>query len=205
MFITDDFYNKPWGVKHWLDFAVPKVEEHIAVAVIDPDMVFVRPLITKMRGEINNLYHKHILDIDVLEKVVVGKPVAQMYGLGAPWTFDTHKKFNRTKICGLGSPCLLPDHVFGEAHYAVGPPYIIIKSDMDKLTKTWTEFVPRVYEGYPYLLAEMYAYSMAAAHEKLPHFQFEHFMVSNTDAGGEGWPLIDKLDDVRIRISMYMM
>ena len=29
----------------------------------------------------------------------------------------------------------------------------------------------RVYEGYPYLLAEMYAYSMAAAHERLPHLQ----------------------------------
>jgi hypothetical protein len=52
-----------------------------------------------------------------------------------------------------------------------------------------------VYEGYPHLLAEMYAYSMAAAHEKLPHAQFEHFMVSNTEAGGEGWPWIDKLPD----------
>ena len=39
----------------------------------------------------------------------------------------------------------------------------------------------RVYEHYPYLLAEMYAYSMAAAHENLPHLQLENWMVSNTD------------------------
>lgn len=54
----------------------------------------------------------------------------------------------------------------------------------------------RVYEKYPYLLAEMYAYSMAAAHEKLPHLQVESFMVSNIDAGGEGWPHVDALEHV---------
>ena len=54
----------------------------------------------------------------------------------------------------------------------------------------------RVYEGYPYLLAEMYAYSMAAAHEELPHLQLENYMVSNVDAGGEGWPHIDRLQSV---------
>ena len=48
---------------------------------------------------------------------------------------------------------------------------------------------------YPFLLAEMYAYSMGAAHEKLPHFQMEQHMVSNNEAGGEGWPFIDALDD----------
>lgn len=36
----------------------------------------------------------------------------------------------------------------------------------------------RVYERYPNLLAEMYAYSMAAAHENLPHFQLLNYMVS---------------------------
>lgn len=55
-----------------------------------------------------------------------------------------------------------------------------------------------MYEGYPYLLAEMYAYSMASAHEKLPHFQMEHYMISNTDAGGEGWPWIDALSDEEV-------
>jgi hypothetical protein len=46
-----------------------------------------------------------------------------------------------------------------------------------------------VYEDYPYLLAEMYAYSMAAAHEQLPHLQVDNYMVSSSDAGGEAWPI----------------
>ena len=42
-----------------------------------------------------------------------------------------------------------------------------------------------------------YAYSMAAAHENLPHLQVFHHMISNIDAGNsEGWPLISALDDV---------
>jgi hypothetical protein len=44
----------------------------------------------------------------------------------------------------------------------------------------------------------MYAYSMAAAHEELPHVQVEHFMVSNVDSGGEGWPWVDQLSEVCI-------
>lgn len=53
----------------------------------------------------------------------------------------------------------------------------------------------RVYKRNPDLLAEMYAYSMAAAHEDLPHATMEHFMVSNTQMHGEGWKFIDALQD----------
>ena len=41
----------------------------------------------------------------------------------------------------------------------------------------------------------MYAYSMAAAHENLPHLRMDHFMISNTDSPGEGWEWIDALED----------
>ena len=42
----------------------------------------------------------------------------------------------------------------------------------------------------------MYAYSMAAAHENLPHLQGEHYMISNTDVHpGEGWQWIDDLEN----------
>lgn len=45
----------------------------------------------------------------------------------------------------------------------------------------------------------MYAYSMAAAHEKLPHLQVNHYMVSNLDSGyTEGWKWIDDLPQVCI-------
>jgi hypothetical protein len=54
-------------------------------------------------------------------------------------------------------------------------------------------FAYRVYSNYPELLAEMYAYSMAAAHEQLPHFTMYHYMVSNTFADDEGWAWVDSM------------
>ena len=106
----DDFYNKPWGLKHWLQYADPKVPDGTAVALLDPDMIFVRPLTKQMRGQPNNVYNKHLYktEADILDKVSLGHPVAQLYGLGAPWTNDNHKKFNRTYICGADSPCRDP-------------------------------------------------------------------------------------------------
>ena len=171
---------------------------HVAVAVIDPDMIFVRPLTTEIRGLANKLHNKKVKNKDLMERISLGRPVAQMYGLGCPWCNDTHIRFNRLRICGEGSPCLIPDIMYGQEHYSVGPPYIVIKEDMIRLTDTWTRLVPRVFAEYPYLLAEMYAYSMAAAHEKLPHFQLENYMVSNAESGGEGWSFIEKFDDVCI-------
>ena len=103
--ITDDFYNKPWGVKHWLANAEPQIPDGVTVALIDPDMIFLRPLIKKIRGTQNLLYDKHTSPGPIIDEIALGKPVAQMYGLGAPWTNDYHKKFNRTKICGVVSPC----------------------------------------------------------------------------------------------------
>ena len=195
-FIADDFYNKPWGVKHWLANANPKIQDGVAVALIDPDMILIRPIVKEIRGMQNNLYNKKTSRGLLQEVVALGAPVAQIYGLGAPWTNDTHLKFDRTRVCGEGSPCLKVEKEFGEDHFAVGPPYILIKEDMVRLVERWTQFVPRVFEKYPYLLAEMYAYSMAAAHEELPHFQMYNYMVSDVEAGAEGWSFIDALDDV---------
>ena len=192
-----DFYNKPWGLKHWLEHAQPPVPADVIVALIDPDMVFMRPLTTAIRGVANNIFDKSLPPSEIIDHVTKGRPVAQLYGLGAPWTNDHHLKFNRTRICGAGSRCLVPDMPFGDKHYSVGPPYVVHRHDLQRIANTWTTFVPRVYEGYPYLLAEMYAYSMAAAHEDLPHLQVEHYMVSNTEvAPGEGWPWVDSLQDV---------
>ena len=54
----------------------------------------------------------------------------------------------------------------------------------------------RVYERNPDLLAEMYAYSIAAAHEYLPHYSVTQYMVSNVDDDdGEGWKWVDNLKD----------
>ena len=42
-----------------------------------------------------------------------------------------------------------------------------------------------------------YAYSMAGAHEELPHLRMDNYMVSNVDISqGEGWQWVDELEDV---------
>ena len=42
-------------MEHWLDHAEPAVSEHVVIAIIDPDMIFVRPLTTLVAGEDNIL------------------------------------------------------------------------------------------------------------------------------------------------------
>lgn len=89
------------------------------------------------------LFDKHIPADEMIDNVTLGRPVAQTYGLGAPWANDNHPKFGRGRICGEGSPCLLPTVRYGELHYSVGPPYLAHRSDMHEIAKTWTAFVPR--------------------------------------------------------------
>lgn len=67
------------------------------------------------------------------------------------------------------------------------------RSSPTQIAQKWSEFVPRVHEQYPHLLAEMFAFCIAAAHLGLKHQLIDSLMVSNTDAQGEGWPLIDKI------------
>jgi hypothetical protein len=48
---ADDFYNKPWGLKHWLENASPPVPEDAIVALLDPDMVLMRPITPIIKGQ----------------------------------------------------------------------------------------------------------------------------------------------------------
>jgi peptidyl serine alpha-galactosyltransferase len=48
-------------------------------------------------------------------------------------------------------------------------------------------------QQYPHLLAEMFAYSIAAAHLELKHQLLDSLMISSVEVGGEGWPFIDQI------------
>ena len=74
-FALDDFYNKPWGLKHWLEHADPPIPPHTVIALLDPDMIFVRPLTPQMRGQPNNVYNKHLYktEAEILDRVVEGQ------------------------------------------------------------------------------------------------------------------------------------
>lgn len=55
-----------------------------------------------------------------------------------------------------------------------------------------------MYDDYPHLLAEMFAYSLAAAHLNLPHHIAHGFMVSDTRGSGEGWNIIDSMPKTQV-------
>lgn len=131
------------GLRHWLDHAEPPIDNSTVVVLLDPDMIFLRPITVKIRGLDNLIVGKYVKEPDLIEEVAEGYPVAQLYGLGAPWTNDKHKKFNRTWICGADSPCVRTSTQFGERHFAVGPPYIGLRADMERIAETWTRLVPR--------------------------------------------------------------
>lgn len=122
---------------------------------------------------------------------ISGAPVGQFYGLGDKWI-----QFNRKYICGVGSPCIDITSKDAWRYYTVGPPYILHVADWRKLAQAWVDFVPKVYEEYPNLLAEMYAYCLAAAHHELPHARIDSYMVSNVGAYGEAWDFVDRMPEV---------
>lgn len=118
----------------------------------------------------------------LLRQGLLGKPVAHAYGLGYGWL-----KFNRTAICGAGSPCLDVNEAEAERSYNVGPPYVLHRDDWPRFLDTWVAFIPQLYDEYPTVdgpnkdptrhYCEMYAWAMAAAHLALPHKLLQNEML----------------------------
>mmetsp|Transcript_16415 Transcript_16415/g.24201 ORF Transcript_16415/g.24201 Transcript_16415/m.24201 type:complete len:523 (+) Transcript_16415:124-1692(+) len=185
------FFNKPFGLKHWLEhadhFSLQQIDD--IVILIDPDMILTRPILGDFSSETDTLIAKmrqpHILG----RRVEHGLPFAQTYGFGAQW-----EKLDLDQIAGADSPAKLVDKMGGRLHYTVGPPYLATVQDMYQIALKWSEFVPLVHKQYPNLLAEMFAFSIAAAHLELKHQVIDSLMVSDTEIqGGEGWPLVDRI------------
>lgn len=195
------FFNKPFGLKYWLQNAIPTTDkqdenqktpllnENDIVILIDPDMLLLRPItgdFSKDRDVVIGPRHNK----DRKYKVEHGSPFAQKYGLGTQWRTFNLKEITQDER----SPAIQVSQGDGGTFYPVGAPYIATVRDMYQIALKWSEFVPRVHAEYPYLLAEMFAYCIAAAHLKLPHMLIDSMMVSNTGAGGEGWPMVDAME-----------
>lgn len=120
------FYNKPYGVRHWLENSVPPIESGVIVALIDPDFIFLRPLETQVQGHPSNIFMDgyNMVEDKVPIKVARGYPVSQKYGLGAPWTNPLSRNFDKHAICGEGSPCLNVSHDNGDKFYRF---YIVLR------------------------------------------------------------------------------
>ena len=191
------YYNKPFGLQHWFTHGARYDEnkdrfEDAIITVLDPDMILLRPL-TYDFTDSNVIIHASERGPPKVRKVTHGQPWASLYGFGdGPFrSVDMmHVFVNHTD-----SPAMLVPRVEQSNNFAGGPPYMATGRDMFEIVNTWCELVPRVHHVYEHLLGEMYGWSLAAAHLRLPHTLTESFMISATGMSGEGWPLIDQLKD----------
>ena len=70
-------------------------------------MIFLRPITGLLAGVPDHIYAKKVDKREIVDRVKEGHPAAQLYGLGAPWTNDHHKKFRQEYTsAGLTLPVL---------------------------------------------------------------------------------------------------
>lgn len=196
------FFNKPFGLKHWMEHFdllrfnpdtrhFPQAVHSDVVILIDPDMILLRPLTSDFSNPRETLYGpaRQKLQPKLPDKVGPGQPFAQVYGFGTQWS-----RLDLEAIAGAGTPAALVSQDAGRLYYPAGPPYLATVSDMHRIAVSWSAFVAPTYAQYPHLLAEMFAYSIAAAHLELPHALLDSLMVSDVSAaGGEGWALVERI------------
>lgn len=207
-----EFFNKPFGLMHWMEYGVgmgidPATQtpwkHDTIIALLDPDQLLVRP-ITGHFASPGDLFRGGTADMENTDSLLSyaeneptftvrhGHPASQEYGFRDSW-------MKYANVAGAGSPAMAVTKPEALRSYSVGPPYVATALDMYAIAVKWCEFVPKVHKQFPQLLAEMYAFSIATAHLKLPHQLMATMMVSDTaetapgDGGGEGWPLVDAI------------
>ena len=189
------YYNKPYSVKHFLAHSDPPVQETV-IGLIDPDMILLRrltPRVDEVDLKLIRTFHHHD-DVRGYDPwVTEGHPVAQHYGLGGKWTsWEDLEHIVQDPF----SPALRVENDEATQEYPAGPPYMAHTRDWVKLTEKWTNFVQRTFTGHPGILAEMYAFSIAAAHLEMPHTIARGYMVSNPKGAPlEKWEPIEAMDD----------
>lgn len=182
--------NKPMGLAHWLDNANPTES---VIVIIDPDQFFMDKLRIDGSRKVGSGGVLCTLDCKQGEtdQVLENKPVAQQYGLGGRFVY----KHNVHAIVGADSPAVELTEEEAAKHYSVGPPMMLHNKDFRKVMPYWVKYMRPVFEGDPGdIQADMYAYSLAAAHNKLPHMTYDHYMVSSPETEGEAWPYVDRFD-----------
>lgn len=196
------FFNKPFGLRYWMEHspqlgyangAFPANVEDDVVILIDPDMGLLRPLTKDFSDPRETIVSARRQEHRITDKVKRGKPAAQVYGFGAQW-----QRLDLEKIAGVGTPAKNYTGAEGLLFFPVGPPYIGTVVDMHAIANKWSEFVPGVYEQYPHLLAEMFAFCIAAAHLQLPFQLIDSLMISDVGSGAEGWAHVDKIPPAEV-------
>ena len=190
-----DYFNKPFGLLHWMEHSEENFTDDDIIILLDPDQALTRPI----TNDFSNLDENLLVGKNPKTIVTHGQPFAQKYGMGNGWM-----ALDLTKVTlDENSPAHKVSRDEGRLHYPVGPPYLATAKDMHLIAKTWVDFVPRSHKEHPHLMAEMFAFCIAAAHLELPFQLVRSLMVSVASGGtgersGEGWKLINAIDDDKV-------
>lgn len=190
------YNNKPYGVAHWMENVLGYSEkdkvwstnhDDTILFLLDPDMIMMRPFVNDFSHTEKWLPRKSYPQVD---RIKHGFPMASVYLYGDQWFTKT----NITAITGT-SPITSYTRDQIKENYHAGPPYVATAKDFFNIVTTWRFLAQPVHEQYPYLLSEMFAYSLAAAHLQLPHQLAQSFMVS--DWKEPGLDLVTKNPNVK--------
>lgn len=196
------FFNKPYGIRHWLHEALgfPHGTSDLMDTIfvlLDPDQLLTRPFEADMTHYNAQPYWKWITPPSTPESVKVshGKPFGQKYGMGPHWVSQIKKDIPRI-LQALPDPAEransqlhLLEVADADRFYNAGPPYLATGHDFYTIVNTWANFAVPVYELTKDHLSEMFAYSVASAHLGLKHQLAASFMVSDyhSEYQQEGW------------------
>jgi hypothetical protein len=193
------YWNKPFSVHHWMKnvFGYSPGQTHTEhdddiIIIVDPDMLLQRPLVNNFTGYPLDFWGDRTQKFPDLirSRVEHGHPIAQDYSFGAAWL--TNLGGNLTYVVGPDSPVHNVSESDANALYSAGPPYMLTARDMYLVSDKWCDFLPRMFELHPQMMAEMYGYSMAVAHLGLKHQIAKGMMISNVGMNrGEGWYFLD--------------
>lgn len=194
------YFNKPFSTHHWMEHVLGYTPQHTQVGdnihddtivmLFDPDQIIMRPFTNNQFSNETEIWERRTTH-PILNYVTHGKPMGAYYGFADQWKTKTNISRYVPKE-ELPSFVQTMSKAETRENYAVGPPYIATAHDFWKIATTWKNFVPQIQKyDYPHLLAEMFAYSLAAAHLNLPHQIAKSFMVSDIGSTAlEGWDLM---------------
>ena len=146
---------------------------------------------------------------ELTDRVTKGRPVGAFYGIGAkflhyekPYTLEHFCKRTEEEQAYLkkGSldeqntakrlqqECMALVDADGWDFFNVGPPYMLHLDDLTAMLPFWMNFTRDTRKAVPELIAEMYGYSLAAAHLNLKHIRLNSLIISDVRPSSYGMP-----------------
>jgi len=195
---TFHYLNKPYGTAHWMEHVLgyspttPSTRhDETIVVLLDPDMILVRPFINDF-SDSEEIWRERTT-YPHINKIRHGYPMAAEYGYSIAWYLGVNDIRDVVPANELPSPVSNMTKKQLTENYTCGPPYMATARDFYKLAAKWRQFSLPVLKLFPdNILAEMYAYSWAAAHLNMPHQTAHSFMVSQYPEAG--FQLFDNKD-----------